>query len=109
MKSTIDDEKLKEKISDSDKEAITSKCDEIIKWLNANQLAEVDEFAEKQKEVEAICKPIVTKLHQDAGGDGSKLAEAAERMRRAEEKVRLGNVPEKLGNPSNCRPPKPVF
>jgi len=68
MKSTIDDEKLKEKISDSDKEAINSKCDEIIKWLDANQLAEVDEFQDKQKEVEGICNPIITKLYQDAGG-----------------------------------------
>merc|ERR1712012_1399445 len=42
MKSTIDDDKLKEKISDSDREAINSKCDEIIKWLDATQLAEVD-------------------------------------------------------------------
>merc|ERR1712213_17866 len=33
MKSTLDDEKLKDKISDSDKETITKKCDEIIKWL----------------------------------------------------------------------------
>merc|ERR1712038_189031 len=68
MKSTLDDEKLKDKISDSDKETITKKCDEIIKWLDANQLAEVDEFQDKQKEVEGICNPIITKLYQQAGG-----------------------------------------
>merc|ERR1712080_128128 len=68
MKSTLDDEKLKDKISDSDKETITKKCDEIIKWLDANQLAEVDEFQDKQKEVEGICNPIITKLYQAAGG-----------------------------------------
>merc|ERR1712014_390300 len=68
MKSTIDDEKLKDKISESDKETITKKCDEIIKWLDANQLAEVDEFQDKQKEVEGICNPIITKLYQAAGG-----------------------------------------
>merc|ERR1712000_584253 len=59
MKSTLDDEKLKDKISESDKETITKKCDEIIKWLDANQLAEVDEFQDKQKEVEGICNPII--------------------------------------------------
>merc|ERR1711884_626033 len=37
MKSTIEDEKLKDKIGESDKEAITKKCDETIKWLDANQ------------------------------------------------------------------------
>merc|ERR1711884_910843 len=68
MKSTIDDDKLKDKISESDREAINSKCDEIIKWLDANQLAEVDEFQDKQKEVEGICNPIITKLYQDAAG-----------------------------------------
>merc|ERR1719270_2796947 len=68
MKSTLDEEKVKDKISDSDKETITKKCDEIIKWLDANQLAEVDEFTDKQKEVEGICNPIITKLYQQAGG-----------------------------------------
>merc|ERR1719436_442726 len=67
MKSTVDDEKLKDKISDSDKEAITKKCDDTIKWLDANQLAEVDEFTDKQKEVEGVCNPIITKLYQQAG------------------------------------------
>merc|ERR1711997_1004863 len=68
MKSTLDDERLKDKISESDKETITKKCDEIIKWLDANQLAEVDEFQDKQKEVEGICSPIISKLYQQAGG-----------------------------------------
>merc|ERR1712083_162640 len=58
MKTTIDDEK------------IADKCDEAIKWLDANQLAEVEEFQEKQKEVEAVCNPIITKLYQSAGGAG---------------------------------------
>merc|ERR1712193_452530 len=68
MKSTLDDEKLKDKISDGDREVITDKCDEAIKWLDANQLAEIDEFKDKQKEVEGVCNPIITKLYQDAGG-----------------------------------------
>merc|ERR1711874_872019 len=68
MKSTLDDEKLKDKIGESDRETITKKCDEIIKWLDANQLAEVEEFQDKQKEVEGICNPIITKLYQGAGG-----------------------------------------
>jgi len=68
MKSTLEDDKLKDKISDSDRDVINKKCDEIIKWLDANQLAEEDEFKDKQKEVEAICNPIITKLYQSAGG-----------------------------------------
>merc|ERR1712108_3382 len=52
MKTTIEDEKMKDKISDDDRKAINDKCDEAIKWLDANQLAEVEEFNEKQKEEE---------------------------------------------------------
>merc|ERR1711883_40611 len=68
MKSTIEDEKFKDKISDSDRKTIMDKCDETIKWLDANQLGEKEEFQEKQKEVEAVCNPIITKLYQSAGG-----------------------------------------
>jgi len=70
MKTTIEDEKLKDKISDDDKQKINDKCEEAIKWLDANQLAEVEEFNEKQKEVEAVCNPIMTKLYQEAGAGG---------------------------------------
>merc|ERR1719219_1321565 len=68
MKTTIEDENLKDKLTDSDKKAISDKCDEAIKWLDGNQLAEVEEFKEKQKEVEAVCNPIITKLYQAGGG-----------------------------------------
>jgi len=68
MKTTIEDEKVADKISEDDKKKITDKCDEAIKWLDANQLAEVEEFQDKQKEVEGVCNPIITKLYQQAGG-----------------------------------------
>jgi len=68
MKTTLDDEKVKDKISEDDMKTIVDKCDEAIKWLDANQLGEVEEFNEKQKEVEAVCNPIITKLYQGAGG-----------------------------------------
>merc|ERR1719220_771692 len=70
MKSTLNDEKLKEKISEDEKQAISSKCDEAVKWLDSNQLAEVEEFQDKQKEVEAVCNPIITKLYQQGGAPG---------------------------------------
>merc|ERR1711879_147321 len=63
-----EDNKQKDKISADDKKLIADKCDDAIKWLDANQLAEVEEFQEKQKEVEAVCNPIITKLYQSAGG-----------------------------------------
>ena len=38
MKSTVEDEKLKDKISEEDKKKVLEKCNEIIKWLDANQV-----------------------------------------------------------------------
>ena len=67
MKTTIEDENLKSKLSEEDRTAIGSKCSEALKWLEGNQLAEVDEFQDKQREVEAVCNPIITKLYQSGG------------------------------------------
>ncbi|XP_054163073.1 heat shock cognate 71 kDa protein [Oppia nitens] len=68
IKSTIEDEKLKDKISEDDKTKVLDKVNDIIKWLDTNQLAEKEEFEHKQKELEGICNPIITKLYQSAGG-----------------------------------------
>merc|ERR1712168_1431068 len=70
MKQTIEDEKVKEKISEEDKTAILNKCKEVIDWLDGNQTAEKDEFEHQQKELEKICSPIITKLYQLAGAGG---------------------------------------
>uniref|UniRef100_A0A914XFN1 Heat shock protein 70 n=1 Tax=Plectus sambesii TaxID=2011161 RepID=A0A914XFN1_9BILA len=70
MKQTIEDEKVKEKISESDRKTITDKCDEVISWLESNQAAEKDEFEHHQKELEKVCNPIITKLYQQGGGAG---------------------------------------
>ncbi|CAD7093411.1 unnamed protein product [Hermetia illucens] len=67
MKATMDEDNLKGKISDSDKILILDKCNETIKWLDANQLADKEEYEHRQKELESVCNPIITKLYQ-AGG-----------------------------------------
>ncbi|XP_023219678.1 heat shock 70 kDa protein cognate 4-like [Centruroides vittatus] len=67
IKSTVEDEKLKDKISEEDKKKVLDKVDSTIKWLDTNQLAEKEEFEDKQKELESVCNPIITKLYQ-AGG-----------------------------------------
>jgi heat shock protein 1/8 len=68
MKQTIEDEKLVSKIGAEDKKKLLEACDEALKWLDNNQTAEKDEFDHKQKDVEKICAPIITKLYQEAGG-----------------------------------------
>ena len=68
MKSTLEDDKLKEKIAENDRKTILDKCNETISWLDNNQTAETDEYQHKQKEVEGICNPIISKLYQQSGG-----------------------------------------
>lgn len=68
MKATLDEDNLKSKIADTDRTTIMDKCNETIKWLDANQLADKEEYEHRQKELEAVCNPIITKLYQGAGG-----------------------------------------
>jgi len=68
MKSTVEDDKVKDKLSESERKSIAEACDNAIKWLDSNQLADKEEYEHKQKEVEKVCTPIVTKMYGDAGG-----------------------------------------
>jgi len=71
LKSTIEEEKISEKISAEDKKAIQDKASEIINWLDNNQSAEIDEFEDKKKELESVANPIMTKMYQGgAAGTG---------------------------------------
>nr|CAD2182876.1 unnamed protein product [Meloidogyne enterolobii] len=47
-------------ISEDDKK-IMDKCQETLYWLDANQTAEKEEFEHQQKELEAICNPIISR------------------------------------------------
>jgi len=68
VKNTLDDEKLKDKIPAEDRSAIEAKASELLAWLDANQLGEKEEYEDKQKELEAVVKPIFTKLYGGAAG-----------------------------------------
>jgi len=68
MKATIEDEKIKDKIPEADRTTILEKCNETIKWLDANQCAEKEEYEHRQKEIEGVCQPIITKMYAAAGG-----------------------------------------
>merc|ERR1712010_146567 len=68
MKNTVTDQKkLGEKISEDDKKAVLDAVEEGIKWVDANVNADEEAYKEKQKEVEGVCNPIISKLYQ-AGG-----------------------------------------
>ncbi|UYV85083.1 hypothetical protein LAZ67_X004519 [Cordylochernes scorpioides] len=67
MKSTLDEENIKDQLSEEERKEILDSIDETINWLDNNQLAEKEEFDDKQKNLETICQPIISKIYQ--GGD----------------------------------------
>ncbi|KAL1517664.1 hypothetical protein ABEB36_001399 [Hypothenemus hampei] len=56
-----------DKLGSDDKATIERECDNALKWLDSNTLAEKEEFDDKQKELTRICSPIMAKLY---GGSG---------------------------------------
>ncbi|KAK2554209.1 Heat shock cognate 71 kDa protein [Acropora cervicornis] len=62
------DRMVKDKISEGDKKLITDKCNEVVSWLDTQPDASKEEYERRQKELESICNPIITKLYQSAGG-----------------------------------------
>merc|ERR1712048_1204699 len=61
---------LSEKLDDDEKEQIMEAIKDGQSWLDSNPEADADEIKEKQKEVEGICAPIISKYYQGGGGGG---------------------------------------
>merc|ERR1711878_167293 len=68
MKSTLEDAKFKDKISENDVAGAQTALDSALKWLDANQLAEKEEFEDKQKDLETMSRSLMTKIY---GGQGA--------------------------------------
>jgi heat shock 70kDa protein 1/2/6/8 len=73
MKNTVNDQKFAGKLSAADKSAIEKATADTISWLEDHADAEKDEFEAKQKSLEAICNPIVSKMYQAGGGGGDEM------------------------------------
>ncbi|ONK68217.1 uncharacterized protein A4U43_C05F8920 [Asparagus officinalis] len=52
-------------------ERIEKVVEEVIGWLEGNQLAEVEEYEHKQKELEVVCGPLIAKMYKGGGGADS--------------------------------------
>jgi heat shock protein 5 len=70
LRNTLNDEEkgIADKISEEDKEKLEEAVKETLDWLDENDDAEVEEFEEKQKELEGIANPIMSKIYQQGGG-----------------------------------------
>ncbi|XP_041068731.1 heat shock 70 kDa protein [Carcharodon carcharias] len=78
MKSAVEDENVRNKISEADKRKIIDQCNQAILWLENNQMAEKEEFEYQLSELEKLCKPIIANLYQGgaAAAGGSCRAQA---------------------------------
>ncbi len=69
VRNTLREDKVKEKIGDSEVSAAEAQVQEGLDWLNNNESASTDEFKEKQKEYEEKLRPVMMKLYAGQGGE----------------------------------------
>lgn len=63
-----------DKIGKSERNSLLARCNECIKWLDSNKMCDKKMYEHKLQELKKICKPIMSKMVQQAGlgatGDG---------------------------------------
>jgi len=69
MKQTVEDDKIKNVISSSDKKMIHDKLDEAIQWLDENQNVEKGEMDQYQKDLQDIIMPMLSNYMNDEAND----------------------------------------
>merc|ERR1719350_927150 len=72
LRNTLQEEQHKDKFEDQDNEKLEIAVQETLDWLDKNQLAEKDEFEDKQKELEGVANPIMVRLRDDQVHDHGK-------------------------------------
>ena len=60
-KNALDEEKVREKMTEDDRQIILDKCDDIIDWLDEHPEATIDQLKKQQKSFDRIYRPIIAK------------------------------------------------
>ena len=94
VKNSINDEKMRDKISQEDRNIIENKVQELTRWIESNPDAPVEQFEAKQKEMENIVNPIMQKMYSGAAGGTTGFPGGT-----------AGGFPGASANASNARPP----
>merc|ERR1712010_39779 len=68
MKNTISEDKFKSAVSEEEAKQIEDKVNETMQWLETAEHAEKEEYDSMEKELQAVCNPIITKMYQAGGG-----------------------------------------
>ncbi|KKY28860.1 putative hsp70-like protein [Phaeomoniella chlamydospora] len=67
-KNTVQEASAKEKLSEDEIKQIEEKAKETMDWVEENTTATKEEYDSRGKELDDICRPIITKLYQGMGG-----------------------------------------
>lgn len=67
-----------DKLSQDEKDKVLNKCDETLKWLEANTLAEKDEYDFHMKSLQEVASPVMSKLHGGGAQSGGKEGGSAQ-------------------------------
>ena len=65
MQNALDD--VKSKISEDDTNKVKNIITDTLKWLENNQKADKEEYVNKRKEVETMCKPMMEEMSKNMG------------------------------------------
>jgi len=68
VKNSVNDEKLKDKIEEGDKQKIMDAVQVAQQWFDSNQDSTAEEYDAKKKELEQVYQPIIMKVYQANGG-----------------------------------------
>jgi L1 cell adhesion molecule like protein len=68
MKSSIDKEEIKTKLSDTQQEEATKALEEAINWVDENRDASTEEIQQRQQQLEGVIHPIMTSVMGGAEG-----------------------------------------
>ncbi|CAK9683129.1 unnamed protein product [Candida parapsilosis] len=71
LKNSLSEEQFKSKLDASEIEEVTKAAEETISWLDSNQTATQEEYADQQKELESKANPIMAKAYGGAAPGGA--------------------------------------
>ncbi|XP_022089350.1 heat shock 70 kDa protein IV-like [Acanthaster planci] len=69
VKSTLSEEAVQTKIAVEDKEKAENLLQEILAWLDNNNLADKEEYQYKLEELQRVCSPVMAKLYSAGKGN----------------------------------------
>ncbi|OZJ06474.1 Heat shock protein HSS1 [Bifiguratus adelaidae] len=69
LRNTLSDDNVASKLDSSDKNKVKTAVDDVITWLDNSQEASTEEYRSREKELQEIVNPIMSKMYGAAAGN----------------------------------------